>query len=173
MSLDYDYSEQSNSALEKMKRRAASPQLPPLTAQTPTELYTMPRQTLEQLERILRSALALQDSMKTSMATLATKESLQPLATAEDLTDWTKQMLEYNDSQVDVMEKILSDIREEGELDGKRRDEFTKTLSSMTEDIRQRGESLLKSFRRRMTLTIGASAATSILASILICLLMK
>ncbi len=75
--------EQRNSALDKLKQRA-----PSLTDQHPNVLYTMPMQTVEQLESVLRSTLALQENIRSSMSELATKESLQPLATAEELLNW-------------------------------------------------------------------------------------
>ena len=87
MSLEYE-TRQQNSALTALKQRAAPPAL---TDQKPNVLYTMPVQTVERLEEVLRQTLALQKTIQTSMAALATKESLEPLATAEQLHQWLEQ----------------------------------------------------------------------------------
>ena len=87
MSLEYE-PKQHNSALAALKQRAAPPTL---TEQQPNVLYTMPVQTLEQLENVLQHTLALQKTIQASMATLATKESLEPLATSELLRQWLEQ----------------------------------------------------------------------------------
>ena len=58
MSFEYG-GEQRNSALDKLKQRA-----PSLTDQHPNVLYTMPMQTVEQLESVLRSTLALQENIR-------------------------------------------------------------------------------------------------------------
>ena len=79
MSLEYE-PKQHNSALAALKQRAAPPTL---TEQQANVLYTMPVQTVEQLENVLQHTLALQKTIQASMATLATKESLEPLATSE------------------------------------------------------------------------------------------
>ena len=88
MSLKYE-TRQQNSALTALKQRAAPPAL---TDQKPNILYTMPIQTVERLEEVLRQTLALQKTIQTSMAALATKESLEPLATAEQLhlSGWSR-----------------------------------------------------------------------------------
>ena len=52
----------------------------------------MPMQTVEQLESVLRSTLALQENIRSSMSELATKESLQPLATAGELVIWVNKV---------------------------------------------------------------------------------
>ena len=62
--------EQRNSALDKLKQRA-----PSLTDQHPNVLYTMPMQTVEQLESVLRSTLALQENI------LGTGNEREPAAT--------------------------------------------------------------------------------------------
>lgn len=85
MSSEYG-SEQRNSAVSMLKQRAQTP--PTLTEQQPNVLYTMPMQTVERLENVLRNTLVLQENIRSSMTALATKESLKDLATAEELLDW-------------------------------------------------------------------------------------
>ena len=80
MSSEYG-SEQRNSVVPMLKQRAQTP--PTLTDQQPNILYTMPMQTVERLENVLRNTLALQENIRSSMTSLATKESLQDMATAE------------------------------------------------------------------------------------------
>ena len=77
-------SEQHNSSLDALKQRQkASPTMPTFTGQQANILYTMPIQTVERLEQVLRSTLALQESIRRDMDSLATKKSLEPLATAD------------------------------------------------------------------------------------------
>ena len=76
MSLECE-TRQHNSALTALKQRAAPPTL---TDQQPNVLYTMPMQTVERLEEVLQRTLTLQENIRVSMAALATKESLEPLA---------------------------------------------------------------------------------------------
>ena len=83
--------EQRNSALDKLKQRT-----PSLTDQHPNVLYTMPMQTVERLENVLRNTLALQENIRSSMSELATKESLQPFVTAEELLNWVNNVQELN-----------------------------------------------------------------------------
>lgn len=51
---------QHNGALAALKQRAVSPNL---TEQQPNVLYTMPVQTVEQLENVLQHTLALQKTI--------------------------------------------------------------------------------------------------------------
>lgn len=64
---------------------------PTLMDQQPHVLYTMPPQTVERLEDVLRKTLALQETIRASMDTLATRENLEPLATGQQLVDWLEQ----------------------------------------------------------------------------------
>lgn len=48
----------------------------------------MPMQTVEWLENVLRNTLVLQENIRSSMTALATKESLEDLATAEISGGW-------------------------------------------------------------------------------------
>lgn len=59
MSLEYE-PKQHNGALAALKQRAVSPNL---TEQQPNVLYTMPVQTVEQLENVLQHTLALQKTI--------------------------------------------------------------------------------------------------------------
>lgn len=134
--------EQRNSALDKLKQRA-----PSLTDQHPNVLYTMPMQTVEQLESVLRSTLALQENIRSSMSELATKESLQPLATAEELLNWVNKVQELNQEMHQSMRQVLAEMREENRQAGKKRDEFLRTLSDMEQRFRRDGEDMLNTFR--------------------------
>lgn len=102
MSLEYE-PKQHNSALAALKQRAAPPTL---TEQQANVLYTMPVQTVEQLENVLQHTLALQKTIQASMATLATKESLEPLATSELLQQWLEQTQAFNQETYRSMEHI-------------------------------------------------------------------
>ena len=85
-------SEQRNSSLDTLKQRQKnSPTMPTLTGQQANILYTMPIQTVERLEQVLRSTLALQENIRSEMDSLATKKSLEPLATADLLARWLNQ----------------------------------------------------------------------------------
>ena len=108
MSLEYE-PRQHNSALAALKQRAATPTL---TEQQPNVLYTMPVQTVEQLENVLQHTLDLQKTIQASMATLATKESLEPLATSELLRQWLEQTQALNQETYQAMEEILSEMKE-------------------------------------------------------------
>ena len=66
-------SEQHNSSLDALKQRQkASQAMPTLTGQQANILYTMPIQTVERLEQVLRSTLALQENIRSEMDSLAT-----------------------------------------------------------------------------------------------------
>lgn len=66
---------QRNSALDLLKQRQKVSAMPPtLMEQKPSILYTMPMQTVERLEDVLRKTLALQESIRAGMDTLATRE---------------------------------------------------------------------------------------------------
>lgn len=65
---------------------------PTLMEQQPNILYTMPPQTVERLEEFLRKTMALQERIRAGMDTLATRESLEPLATGAQLVDWLEQV---------------------------------------------------------------------------------
>ena len=68
-----------NSSLDTLKQRQKnSPTMPTLINQQANILYTMPLQTVERLEQVLRSTLALQENIRSEMDSLATKKSLEP-----------------------------------------------------------------------------------------------
>lgn len=98
--------EQRNSALDKLKQRT-----PSLTDSTPNVLYTMPMQTVERLENVLRNTLALQENIRSSMSELATKESLQPFVTAEELLNWVNNVQELNREMYQSMRQVLAEMR--------------------------------------------------------------
>ena len=159
--------EQRNSALDKLKQRA-----PSLTDQHPNVLYTMPMQTVEQLESVLRSTLALQENIRSSMSELATKESLQPLATAEELLNWVNKVQELNQEMHQSMRQVLAEMREENRQAGKQRDEFMRQLSERAREFRGDGSKLMNTFQRWAARTILSSTAAAVVISILICRLL-
>lgn len=165
MSSEY---EQRNSALDKLKQWT-----PSLTDQHPNVLYTMPMQTVERLENVLRNTLALQESIRSSMTELATKENLQTLATVEELLNWVNKVQELNQEMYQSMGQVLAEMREENRQAGKKRDEFMKTLSDMERQFRRDGEDLLDTFRLWTPLTFIGAAAVSTVFSILMRILLR
>ena len=155
--------EQRNSALDKLKQRA-----PSLTDQHPNVLYTV-----EQLESVLRSTLALQENIRSSMSELATKESLQPLATAEELLNWVNKVQELNQEMHQSMRQVLAEMQEENRQAGKKRDEFLRTLSDMEQRFRRDGEDMLNTFRLWTPMTFIGAAAVSTVFSILMRILLR
>lgn len=155
MSLEYE-PKQHNSALAALKQRAAPPTL---TEQQANVLYTMPVQTVEQLENVLQHTLALQKTIQASMATLATKESLEPLATSELLQQWLEQTQAFNQETYRSMEHILSDMKETIRQDGRQRDEFTKELSAIGSAFQKDTQEAISSLRRWIPFIIMSSAA--------------
>ena len=164
MSLEYE-PKQHNSALAALKQRAAPPTL---TEQQPNVLYTMPVQTLEQLENVLQHTLALQKTIQASMATLATKESLEPLATSELLRQWLEQTQALNQETYQAIEEILSEMKEEYKRDGRQRDEFTRELSTIGSTFQKETQEAISSRRRWIPFIIMSSAA----AAVPVCILM-
>lgn len=164
MSLEYE-PKQHNSALAALKQRAAPPTL---TEQQANVLYTMPVQTVEQLENVLQHTLALQKTIQASMATLATKESLEPLATSELLQQWLEQTKAFNQETYRSMEHILSDMKETIRQDGRQRDEFTKELSAIGSAFQKDTQEAISSLRRWIPFIIMSSAA----AAVPVCILM-
>ena len=164
MSLEYE-PKQHNSALAALKQRAAPPTL---TEQLPNVLYTMPVQTVEQLENVLQHTLALQKTIQASMATLATKESLEPLATSELLQQWLEQTQALNQETYRAMEEILSEMKEEHKRDGRQRDEFTRKLSAIGSTFQKDTQEAISSLRRWVPFIIMCSAS----AAVPVCILM-
>ena len=162
-------SEQRNSALDALKQRQkVSQTMPTLTGQQANILYTMPLQTVERLEQVLRSTLALQETIRAGMDTLATKKSLEPLATEEHLTDWLARADKIHQEICQDLRQTVSEMKEEERQAGKRREEFMRRLSTVIERLRRDGEELQKSFRRWAATTIMCSVAGATAASILV-----
>ena len=159
--------EQRNSALDKLKQRT-----PSLTDQHPNVLYTMPMQTVERLENVLRNTLALQENIRSSMSELATKESLQPFVTAEELLNWVNNVQELNREMYQSMRQVLAEMREENRQAGKQRDEFMRQLSEQAREFRGDGSKLMNTFQKWAARTILSSAAVAVVISILICRLL-
>lgn len=170
MSSEYG-GEQRNSAVPMLKQRAQTPLT--LTDQQPNILYTMPMQTVERLENVLRNTLALQENIRSSMASLATKESLQDMATAEELLGWLDKTQALNQEMYQSMRQILTEMREENRQAGKKRDEFMRTLSDWERKFRADGEEMLNTFRLWTPLTFMGSAAVSMVFTILVRMLLR
>lgn len=166
-------SEQHNSSLDALKQRQkASPTMPTFTGQQANILYTMPLQTVERLEQVLRSTLALQESIRRDMDSLATKKSLEPLATADLLARWLNQTKDLHQGMCQNLEKVQRGIQEENRQAGKQRDEFMRQLSEQAREFRGDGSELMNTFQRWAARTILSSAAAAVVISILICRLL-
>lgn len=166
-------SEQRNSSLDTLKQRQKnSPTMPTLTGQQANILYTMPIQTVERLEQVLRSTLALQENIRSEMDSLVTKKSLEPLATADLLARWLNQTAELHQSMCEDLKKVQRGIQEENRQAGKQRDEFMRQLSEQAREFRGDGSKLMNTFQRWAARTILSSAAAAVVISILICKLL-
>ena len=166
-------SEQRNSALDMLKQRQRmSAGSRTLIDQQPNVLYTMPPQTVERLEDVLRKTLALQESIRAVMDTLATKESLEPLATGAQLMDWLEQTDKIHRGTCRELHWTLSEMKEQQKQDGKRREEFMRQLSEQAKEFRGDGCELMRTFRKWAARTILSSAAAALVISILICRLL-
>ena len=163
MSLEYE-PKQHNSALAALKQRAVPPTL---TEQQPHVLYTMPVQTVEQLENVLQHTLALQKTIQASMATLATKESLEPLATEEQLSDWLAKADEIHREICQDLRQTVSEMKEEERQAGKRREEFMRRLSELEEQFRRNWDEASARFQGKILLTLLVSGILSATVSVL------
>ena len=162
-------SEQRNSSLDTLKQRQkTSPTMPTLTSQQANILYTMPLQTVERLEQVLRSTLALQENIRSEMDSLATKKSLEPLATADLLARWLNQTKDLHQGMCQDLEKVQRGIQEENRQAGKQRDEFMRQLSEQAREFRGDGSKLMNTFQRWAANTIMCSVAGATAASILV-----
>lgn len=164
MNSEYE-TRQQNSTLNTLKQRTAAPTL---ADQKPNILYTMPVQTVERLEAVLRHTLALQEDIGASMTELATKESLKPLATAEQHRRWLEQTQALNQKTHRAMGEILSEMREEHKRDGRQRDEFTRELSEIRTTFQKDTQEAIASLRRWIPFIVMSSAA----AAVPVCILM-
>ena len=164
---------QRNSALDLLKQRQKVSAMPPtLMEQKPSILYTMPMQTVERLEDVLRKTLALQESIRAGMDTLATKESLEPLATGTQLVDWLEQADEIHREVCQELRRTVSEMEAEVRQAGKQREEFMRQLSQQARELRGDGAELMNTFRRWAARTILSSAAAALVISILVCRLL-
>ncbi len=164
---------QRNSSLDTLKQRQKnSPTMPALTSQQANILYTMPIQTVERLEQVLRSTLALQENIRREMDSLATKKSLEPLATADLLARWLNQTADLHQGMCQNLEKVQRGIQEESRQAGKQREEFMRQLSEQAREFRGDGSELMNTFQRWAARTILSSAAAAVVISILICRLL-
>ena len=164
---------QRNSALDMLKQRQRmSAGSPTLMDQQPNVLYTMPPQTVERLEDVLRKTLALQETIRADMETLATRESLEPLATSQQLTGWLSQINRLHQRFRLSLQETVSEMKEQQEQDGKRREEFMRQLSEQAKEFRGDGCELMRTFRKWAARTILSSAAAAVVISILVCRLL-
>ena len=164
---------QRNSALDILKQRQRTSTMPPtLMEQQPNILYTMPPQTVERLEEVLRKTMALQERIRAGMDTLATRESLEPLATGAQLVDWLEQTDKIHRGTCRELHWTLSEMKEQQKQDGNRREEFMKQLSEQAKEFRGDGCELMRTFRKWAARTILSSAAAAMVVSILICRLL-
>ena len=164
---------QRNSALDMLKQRQRMSAGPPtLMDQQPNILYTMPPQTVERLEDVLRKTLALQETIRADMETLATRESLEPLATGAQLMDWLEQTDKIHRGTCRELHWTLSEMKEQQKQDGNRREEFMRQLSEQAKEFRGDGAELMNTLRRWAARTILSSAAAALVISILVCRLL-
>ena len=164
---------QRNSALDMLKQRQRmSAGLPTLIDQQPNVLYTMSPQTVERLEDVLRKTLALQETIRADMEPLATKESLKSLATSHQLTGWLSETNRLHQRFRLSLQETVSEMKEQQEQDGKRREEFMRQLSEQAKEFRGDGAELMNTLRRWAARTILSSAAVALVISILVCRLL-
>ena len=164
---------QRNSALDMLKQRQRmSAGLPTLIDQQSNVLYTMSPQTVERLEDVLRKTLALQETIRADMETLATRESLEPLATSQQLTGWLSQINRLHQRFRLSLQETVSEMKEQQEQDGNRREEFMRQLSEQAKEFRGDGAELMNTLRRWAARTILSSAAVALVISILVCRLL-
>ena len=137
--------------------------------QQPNILYTMPPQTVERLEDVLRKTLALQESIRAGMDTLATRESLKSLATSQQLTGWLSETNRLHQRFRLSLQETVSEMKEQLKQDGNRREEFMKQLSEQAKEGRGDGCGLMGAVRKGAARTILSSAAAALVISILVC----
>ena len=160
--------EQRNSALDALKQRQkASQTMPTLTGQQPNILYTMPIQTVERLEEVLRKTLALQETIRTGMDGLATRESLEPLATGQQLVDWLEQATKIHQRICQDLRQTVSEMKEEEKQAGARREGFMRQLSALEEQFRRNWDEASARFQGKILLTLLASGILSAVVSVL------
>ena len=164
---------QHNRALDMLKQRQRMSAGPPtLIDQQPNVLYTMPPQTVERLEDVLRKTLALQETIRADMEPLATKESLKSLATSQQLTGWLRETNRLHQRFRLTLEETVTKRKEQQKQDGNRREEFMRQLSEQAKEFRGDGYELMRTFRKWAARTILSSAAAALVISILACRLL-
>ena len=164
---------QHNIALDMLKQRQKISAGPPtLMEQQPNILYTMPPQTVERLEDVLRKTLALQETIRADMELLATKESLKSLATSQQLTGWLSETNRLHQRFRLTLQEAFTKMKEQQKQDGNRREEFMKQLSEQAKEFRGDGAELMNTLRRWAARTILSSAAAVVVISILVCRLL-
>ena len=164
---------QRNNALDMLKQRQRMSAGPPtLIDQQPNVLYTMPPQTVERLEDVLRKTLALQETIRADMEPLATKESLKSLATSQQLTGWLRETNRLHQKFRLTLEETVTKVKEQQKQDGNRREEFMRQLSEQAKEFRGDGAELMNTLRRWAARTILSSAAAALVISILVCQLL-
>lgn len=164
---------QRNSALDRLKQKQkTSGMMPTLMEQQPNILYTMPPQTVERLEDVLRKTLALQETIRADMEPLATKESLKSLATSQQLTGWLSETNRLHQRFRLTLEETVTKMKEQQKQDGNRREELMRQLSGQAKEFRGDGAELMKTFRRWAARTILSSVAAALVISILVCRLL-
>ena len=160
-------SEQRNSALDALKQRQkVSQTMPTLTGQQANILYTMPLQTVEPGAGPAEH-LALQETIRAGMDTLATKKSLEPLATEEHLTDWLARADKIHQEICQDLRQTVSEMKEEERQAGKRREEFMRRLSELEEQFRRNWDEASARFQGKILLTLLASGILSAAVSVL------
>ena len=129
--------------------------MPTLTSQQANILYTMPLQTVERLEQVLRSTLALQESIRGDMDSLATKKSLEPLATGRPAGPMAKPDEGSPPRDVSDLEKVQRGIQE-GEPTGWEAERRIYEAALRTgPEFRGDGSKLMNTFQRWAARTIS------------------
>ena len=103
---------------------------------------------------------------------LYTKESLEPLATSQQLSGWLSQTNRLHQRFRLSLQETVSEMKEQQEQDGNRREEFIRQLSEQAKQFRGDGYELMRTFRKWAARTILSSAAAALVISILICRLL-
>lgn len=106
------------------------------------------------------------------MDTLATRESLKSLATSQQLTGWLSETNRLHQRFRLSLQETVSEMKEQQEQDGNRREEFMRQLSEQAKEFRGDGAELMNTLRRWAARTILSSAAASLVISILVCQLL-
>ena len=101
------------------------------------------------------------------MDTLATRESLEPLATEEQLSDWLAKADEIHREICQDLRQTVTEMKEEGRQAGKRREEFMRQLSGLEEQFRRNWDEASARFQGKILLTLLVSGILSATVSVL------